>query len=154
MRTILNVIWLILNGIWLAIGYALLGLVLCLTIVFIPFGLQLFKIAGYALWPFGRSVVKGPGHNAGSTVGNILWLPAGIFLTIVHLATALVTAVTIIGLPLAYANVKLIPVSLMPFGREVVKDTDVRAALAAHRMAEVVPATAAPEMSSPVVERR
>jgi uncharacterized membrane protein YccF (DUF307 family) len=134
MRTLLNVIWLLLSGIWMALGYALVGLILCVTIIGIPFGVQLFKIAGYTLWPFGRSVVKSAGHNAGSTVGNVLWLIPGLFLAFGHIVSAFFLAITIIGLPLAYANVKLIPISLSPFGREIVRDTDVRAALASHRM--------------------
>lgn len=121
MRTLLNVIWFICCGFWMAIGYALAGLLVCLTIVGIPFGKQLFKIAGYALRPFGRTLVKGDGHNAGSTIGNILWLALGLFLAFGHIVTALLLAATIIGIPLAYANLKMIPISIMPFGREIVR---------------------------------
>jgi uncharacterized membrane protein YccF (DUF307 family) len=59
-RTLLNIIWLILSGVWLAVGYALAGVVMCILIITIPFGLQAFKLAGYSLWPFGRTLVKRP----------------------------------------------------------------------------------------------
>jgi uncharacterized membrane protein YccF (DUF307 family) len=134
MRVLLNIIWLVLSGIWLAIGYALAGIIMFILIITIPFGVQAFKLAGYSLWPFGRTVVKKPTAGGASVVGNVLWLLlAGWWLALGHLATALALAITIIGLPLAYANVKLVPVALWPFGREIVPATDVSSALAAHR---------------------
>ena len=75
-RFILNVIWLILAGFWLAIGYVLAGIVACILIITIPFGIAAFRIAAYALWPFGRTVVRRADAGAGSTIGNILWLVA------------------------------------------------------------------------------
>jgi uncharacterized membrane protein YccF (DUF307 family) len=133
-RTVLNIIWLILSGLWLAIGYALAGVVMCILIITIPFGLQSFKLAGYALWPFGRTVVKRPEAGGASVIGNVLWLLlAGWWLALLHIAAALLLAITIIGFPLAIANLKLVPVALWPFGREIVKSTDITAALAAHR---------------------
>jgi uncharacterized membrane protein YccF (DUF307 family) len=121
LRTVLNVIWLILSGLWLALGYALAGVLMCILIVTIPFGLQAFKLAGYSLWPFGRAVVKRPDAGAASVVGNVLWLVlAGWWLALSHIVSAVALAVTIIGLPLAWANVKLVPIALWPFGREIV----------------------------------
>lgn len=103
-------------------------------IVTIPFGLQAFKLAGYSLWPFGRTIVKRPEAGGASVVGNILWLLlAGWWLALLHLLAAAALAITIIGFPLAIANVKLIPAALWPFGREVVRSADMTAALAAHR---------------------
>lgn len=129
MRTLLNVIWLILSGLWLAIGYALAGILMLLLIVTIPFGLQAFKLAGYSLWPFGRTVLKRPDAGAASVVGNVLWLLlCGWWLALAHLVTAVALAVTIVGLPLALGNVKLVPVALWPFGREVVPADEVSAA--------------------------
>jgi uncharacterized membrane protein YccF (DUF307 family) len=98
---------------------------MCVLIITIPFGLQAFKLAGYSLWPFGRTVVKRPTAGGVSVVGNIIWLVfAGWWLALAHLITALALAITIIGIPLAYANVKLVPVALWPFGREIVPIAD------------------------------
>lgn len=134
MRTILNIIWLVLSGLWLAIGYAIAGVIMFILIVTIPFGVQSFKLAGYALWPFGRTVVKKDDAGGASVVGNILWLVlAGWWLAVVHLFAALLLAITIIGLPLAIANVKLVPIALWPFGREIVKADDVNQAFASYR---------------------
>ena len=121
MRTLLNVIWLLLCGIWLALGYALAGVICCLLIVTIPFGLASFRMADFALWPFGRQLVKRSDSGVGSTIGNIIWIiVAGWWLAVAHLTTAVALAVTIIGIPLALANLKLIPVSLLPLGRVIV----------------------------------
>jgi uncharacterized membrane protein YccF (DUF307 family) len=114
---------------WLAIGYALAGIVMFILIVTIPFGVQAFKLASFSLWPFGRTVVKKPTAGGGSVIGNVLWLLlAGWWIALGHLVTALALAVTIIGLPLAWANVKLVPVALWPFGREIVSADDVSVA--------------------------
>ena len=87
----------------------------------IPAGVASFRIAGYALWPFGRTVVTKPGAGAMSGLSNVIWfLVAGLWLAIGHLTTAAAQAVTIIGIPLAIANVKMIPVTCFPFGKEVV----------------------------------
>ncbi|HEX2246133.1 MAG TPA: YccF domain-containing protein [Arthrobacter sp.] len=122
MRAILNIIWLLLGGIWLAAGYFLAGIICCALIITIPFGIASFRIAGYALWPFGRKVVdKGGRTYVMSTLGNIIWiLVAGIWIAIGHVATAIAQAVTIIGIPMAIANLKMIPVSLTPLGKEIV----------------------------------
>ncbi|MFL5868550.1 MAG: YccF domain-containing protein [Thermoleophilaceae bacterium] len=129
MRTLLNIIWLLLSGLWLAIGYALAGIVMFILIVTIPFGVQAFKLASFSLWPFGRTVVKKPTAGGGSVIANVLWLLlAGWWIALGHLVTALALAVTIIGLPLAWANVKLVPVALWPFGREIVSADDVSVA--------------------------
>jgi uncharacterized membrane protein YccF (DUF307 family) len=117
-----------LSGLWLAIGYALAGLIMCIFVITIPFGLQSFKLAGYSLWPFGRTVIKSPSAGGASVIGNILWLIfCGWWLAIGHIATAFALAITVIGLPLAYANLKLVPVALWPFGRMIVKAEDVQA---------------------------
>ncbi len=109
------------RGVWLAIGYAVAGVVCCILIVTIPFGLASFRMANYALWPFGRDLVRRPDAGAPSVVGNVIWfIFAGWWLALGHLATAIALAVTIIGIPLAWANIKLIPVSLVPLGRVIV----------------------------------
>lgn len=121
MRTLLNLIWFVFGGFWLALGYALAGVVLCLLVVTIPLGVASFRLASYCLWPFGRAVVPTPGAGAGSVLLNVVWiLLAGWWLALGHLTTAVAQAITIIGIPLAIANLKLIPVSLVPFGKEIV----------------------------------
>lgn len=128
MRTLLNIIWLVLSGFWLALGYAAAGVVMMLLIVTIPFGVAAFRLAGFVLWPFGRTVVPKPTAGAGSTLGNVLWFVlAGVWIALVHVATAIPLALTIIGIPLAWANLKLAVVALAPLGKEVVDSRDPRA---------------------------
>ncbi len=120
-KLILNIIWLVLCGFWMAVGYAVAGIICCLLIVTIPFGLASFRIANYALWPFGRTVVDRPSAGAASLVGNIIWLlVAGIWLAIGHILTGIALCLTIIGIPLAVANFKMIRLSLLPLGSEIV----------------------------------
>ncbi|MGC7098028.1 YccF domain-containing protein [Amycolatopsis lurida] len=121
MKTILNVIWLVLCGFWMAVGYAIAGIICCILIITIPFGLASFRMANYALWPFGRTLVDRRGSGAFSVLGNIIWfLVAGWWLAIGHLVTGLLLCITIIGIPLGVANFKMIPVSLVPLGKEIV----------------------------------
>jgi uncharacterized membrane protein YccF (DUF307 family) len=123
MNTLLNVIWLLFGGIWLALGYFLAGIICCALIVTIPFGIASFRIGVYALWPFGRTVVDRGGQTyLFSTLGNIIWLlVAGVWIAIGHVLTAIPMFVSIIGIPLGIANLKLIPVSLMPLGKVIVQ---------------------------------
>lgn len=121
MRLVLNIIWLIFGGLWLALGYFLAGIICCILIITIPFGIAAFRIGLYALWPFGYTVVDKPGARPGALIGNVIWLVvAGIWLAIGHVLSAIAFAITIIGIPLAIATLKLIPVSLMPLGKEIV----------------------------------
>ena len=121
MRTLLNLIWLVFGGLWLALGYALAGVVLCVLIVTIPLGVASFRMASYALWPFGRAVVRKEGAGAGSAILNVVWIVlAGWWLALAHLVTAVAQAVTIIGIPLAIANLKMLPISLVPYGKQIV----------------------------------
>ncbi|MGW6276285.1 YccF domain-containing protein [Kribbella sp. NPDC055071] len=121
MRTLLNLIWLVLAGFWLAVGYAIAGLICCLLIVTIPFGIASFRIAGYTLWPFGRTIVDKRSAGAGAVLGNIIWVIfAGWWLALGHLTTGIALCLTIIGIPLGIANFKLIPISLFPLGKDIV----------------------------------
>ena len=118
---VLNVIWLILCGIWMALGYVVAGIICFIFIITIPWSIASFRIAGYVLWPFGRTTRVRSDAGAPSLIGNIIWVVfAGWWLALGHLVTSITLAITIIGLPFAWANLKLIPISLMPLGREVV----------------------------------
>ena len=121
MRTLLNIIWLVFGGLWLAIGYIFAGILACILIITIPFGIASFRMAAYALWPFGKTVVAKPTAGLGSAIGNVIWfLVAGLWLAIGHLVTAAAQAITIIGIPLAIANVKMIPITCFPLGKDIV----------------------------------
>jgi uncharacterized membrane protein YccF (DUF307 family) len=121
MKTLLNLIWLVLAGFWLAVGYAVAGIICCVLIVTIPFGIASFRIAAYTLWPFGRTIVDKRSAGAGALLGNLIWiLVAGWWLALGHLTTGIALCLTVIGIPLGVANFKLIPVSLVPLGKQIV----------------------------------
>jgi uncharacterized membrane protein YccF (DUF307 family) len=119
---VLNVLWLVLSGVWLAIAYVLAGVLLCLTIIGIPFGVQAFKLAVYALWPFGRALVPAATRmRAVSSIANVLWfILAGWWLALAHLVTGMLLCLTIIGIPLGVASFKMAGAALVPFGKEIV----------------------------------
>ena len=121
MRTIGNILWFILCGLWMAIAYAVAGVVMCILIVTIPFGIASFRIAGYALWPFGRTVVVRADAGAGSCLGNILWFVlAGWWLALGHLIAGVLLCITIIGIPFGIVSFGLTRIALAPLGRHVV----------------------------------
>jgi uncharacterized membrane protein YccF (DUF307 family) len=121
-NTLLNVIWLVVCGFWMAVGYLVAGVICCVLIVTIPFGLASFRMANYALWPFGRTLVDKPTSGVIALLGNVIWLVvAGWWLALGHLFTGFLLCVTIIGIPLGVANFKLIPVSLLPLGKQIVE---------------------------------
>jgi uncharacterized membrane protein YccF (DUF307 family) len=121
MRILLNIIWLVFGGLWLALGYFVAGVICCILIITIPFGIASFRIGLYALWPFGKTVVSKPTSGLGSLIGNVIWLIlCGIWLAIGHIISAVAMAITIIGIPLAVANLKMVPISLMPLGKDIV----------------------------------
>ena len=127
-RLILNLIWFVLSGLWLAIGYALAGVIMLIPIVTIPFAIASFRLAAFVIWPFGRTIVRKPTAGAASAVGNVLWfLLAGVWIAIGHVMTSVLLALTIIGIPLAVANVKLAAVALAPLGKDIVDVHDPRA---------------------------
>jgi uncharacterized membrane protein YccF (DUF307 family) len=120
-RLILNVIWFVLAGFWMALGYALAALIMFILIITIPFGVAALRIGVFALWPFGKTVVRRGDAGAGSTIGNVIWFVlAGWWLIVMHLITGVALCLTIIGIPLGLANFKLISVTLTPFGRDIV----------------------------------
>jgi uncharacterized membrane protein YccF (DUF307 family) len=115
-RLILNVIWFVLAGVWMAIAYAIAALICFVLIITIP------------LWPFGKTIVKRPDAGIASGIGNVIWfIVCGWWLAIGHLITGVLLCLTIIGIPLGLANFKLIPVSLLPMGREIVSIEQARA---------------------------
>jgi uncharacterized membrane protein YccF (DUF307 family) len=124
MRAILNIIWLVLCGIWMSIAYAIAGLFCFLfffLVITIPFGIAAFRIAGYVLWPFGRTIERRGGSGVGALIGNILWIIfLGWELALGHLITGVLLCATIIGIPLGLANFKIIPISLVPLGVQIV----------------------------------
>jgi uncharacterized membrane protein YccF (DUF307 family) len=127
LRVVLNVIWLVIAGIELFLAYVLAGIVACLLVVTIPFGIASFRIAAYAVWPFGRTVVPRADAGAGSAIGNVLWiLLFGWWLALANLIVGAILCLTIIGIPLGLGALKLIRVSLTPLGHEIVR-TDSRA---------------------------
>ena len=128
MRTLSNLLWLVFSGLWLAIGYVLAGVVLCLLIVTIPFGVACFRLAAFVLWPFSRAVVPDPQAGAPSTVANVLWFVlAGLWMALVHVVLGVVLCLTIIGIPLGLGNFKLAAVAIAPLGKEIVPAGDPRA---------------------------
>lgn len=130
MRTILNLLWLVLSGIWLAIAYALAGIVMCVLIVTIPFGIASFRLGAYVLWPFGRTVVRKADAGTASTIGNILWFVlVGLWMAVAHLMLGVLLCLTIVGIPLGLGNFKLAVVAIAPLGKEIVPTSDPRAAL-------------------------
>ena len=121
MKIIGNIIWVIFGGLFLALEYAICGLIWCITIIGIPFGIQLFKCASLALWPFGREV-RNKQNSTGclSTGMNVIWfLLGGIWLALEHVIVGLIFCITIIGIPFGKQHFKLAAIALPPFGREI-----------------------------------
>lgn len=131
MRFLLNLLWLVLAGFWMFLAYMVVGVLWCITIIGIPFGVASFRIGFFALWPFGRTIVQKPGAGVGSGIGNVFWfIFSGIWLAIAHAITGALLCITIIGIPLGLANFKLIPISLFPLGKDIVPTASVGAAVA------------------------
>ncbi|HWD55069.1 MAG TPA: YccF domain-containing protein [Acidimicrobiales bacterium] len=128
MRTLLNVLWLVLSGLWLAIGYVVAGLVLCALIITIPFGIACFRLAAFVLWPFGRAVVRKSDAGTPSAIGNVIWFVlAGLWMALAHVVLGILLCLTIIGIPLGLGNFKLAAVAIGPLGKEIVPAKDPRA---------------------------
>jgi uncharacterized membrane protein YccF (DUF307 family) len=126
---VLNVIWLVVSGFWLAVVYAAAGLLMCILIITFPFGIASFRLAGFVLWPFGRTVIRRPGAGAASTVGNVIWFVlAGLWIAIGHIMLGVALCITIIGIPFGWANIKLAVVAIAPLGKDIVATDDPRAA--------------------------
>ncbi|MGV1034071.1 MAG: YccF domain-containing protein [Microbacteriaceae bacterium] len=121
MRTLLNIIWLVFSGFWMWAAYVLFGILCFVLIITIPWGIACWRVASYALWPFGRQVVAHPEAGAWSFIGNVIWfLIAGLWLSIGHIVTGIALCITIIGIPLGIASFKMVSISLAPLGKEIV----------------------------------
>ena len=128
MRVLLNIIWFVFEGIWLAIGYTIAAIICFILIITIPFGIASLRIALFSLWPFGKTVVKRGDAGVASGIGNVIWfLLCGWWLAIAHLVAGVLLCITIIGLPLGIGSFKLIPISLLPMGREIIGVDEARA---------------------------
>jgi uncharacterized membrane protein YccF (DUF307 family) len=121
MRFLLNLLWLVLSGFWMFLAYMVVGVLWCITIIGIPFGIASFRIGVFALWPFGRTIVPKPGAGVGAGIGNVFWfILSGVWLAIAHAISGVALCLTIIGIPLGLANFKMIPISLFPLGKDIV----------------------------------
>jgi uncharacterized membrane protein YccF (DUF307 family) len=132
-KTLFNIIWLVLAGFWMFVGYLIAAVLLAITIVGLPFAKQSLKLGGYALWPFGRALIQSPTRHKGlSVIGNVLWFVlAGWWLALGHLVTGVALCLTIIGIPLGIADIKMAGAALVPFGRTVVSARELNAGLIA-----------------------
>lgn len=146
MRTLGNILWLVLAGVWLAIGYVVAGIVMCILIVTIPLGVQAFKLASFSLWPFGRTVVERPDVSpALGCLGNVVWLVlGGLELAIAHVVAGVLLCLTIVGIPLGIACFKLVPLALLPFGKEIVPVDEALPATVAYRPPPTLGSSEAP----------
>ena len=121
MKTLGNILWLVFGGIVIALIYYLVGLLMCITIIGIPFGVQLFKLGTYALWPFGHELVNAPGEpGCLSVVMNLIWVLCGWWeVALLHLVCGLLFFVTIVGIPWCLQHLKMAISSIFPFGKEI-----------------------------------
>jgi uncharacterized membrane protein YccF (DUF307 family) len=121
MKFIGNILWMLLGGILISIYYALVGLLFCITIIGIPFGVQLFKMAGFALWPFGHQVTAGPNDSGCMSIFmNIIWIVlGGVEIAVMHAVFGLICCVTIVGIPFGLQHFKMALLALAPFGKNI-----------------------------------
>lgn len=121
MRTVGNILWLVFAGIWMFISYVIAGIIMCVLIITIPFGIASFRIAGYALWPFGRTVVSKPTSGAFTGIGNVIWfIFAGLWIAIGHVITGVILCIFIITIPFGIASFKMAGLALFPLGKSIV----------------------------------
>jgi uncharacterized membrane protein YccF (DUF307 family) len=122
MNTIGNLLWLIFGGFFSAMGYFVMGFVFCISIIGIPFGIQCFKIGILVLWPFGKKVVTTSSSGGCLTLlFNIIWIfTGGLYTAVVHLVFAFLLFISIIGIPFARQHLKLVELTLAPFGKTIV----------------------------------
>lgn len=122
MKTVGNVLWFVLAGLWLGLGYILAGVLNCLLIVTIPFGIASFRLAKYAFWPFGREIVNRSRRTGFFvTVGNVIWfLISGIWLAMANILVGALLCVTIVGIPFGIVSFRMATLAVAPLGKEIV----------------------------------
>ncbi len=127
MRTIGNILWFIFAGFWMALLYAAAGIIMFILIITIPFGIASFRMASYALWPFGRTVISKPTSGVMSGIGNVIWfLLAGLWIAIAHVVTGVILCILIITIPFGIASFKMAGIALFPLGKEIVSKDSVQ----------------------------
>ena len=121
MKAFGNIIWLVVGGLLIALFYYLVGLLMCITVIGIPFGVQLFKLGTYALWPFGHEIVNSPGEpGCLSSIMNLIWILFGWWeVSLIHLVCGLLFCLTIVGIPWGLLHFSMIIPSIFPFGKEI-----------------------------------
>lgn len=121
MKTLGNLLWLLFGGLLIALFYFLVGLLMCITLIGIPFGIQLFKFGRYSLWPFGHELVDGPGEPGCVSVAmDLIWILTGWWeVSLFHLVFGLLFCLTIVGIPWGLQHFKMILPALIPFGKEI-----------------------------------
>jgi uncharacterized membrane protein YccF (DUF307 family) len=128
MKTLGNLLWLVLAGFWLFVGYLFAALLNAIFIITIPFAIQSLKLAMFVIWPFGRTAVERPGASlAASGCGNVIWfIFGGWYMALIHVLTGLLLCIPIITIPFAVQNFKLAGLALAPFGKEIVSNDEAR----------------------------
>jgi uncharacterized membrane protein YccF (DUF307 family) len=124
-KTIGNILWLVVCGLWIALGWLFWALILAITVVGLPFARQCVKLAHFSLWPFGRTIVKDPTASKLGTVGAILWIIPGVLMAIGYVLTGALLCLTIVGIPFGVQSIKMAGLALQPFGKKIVRTKDV-----------------------------
>lgn len=135
MRTIANILWVVVSGIWTALMWLVAAAILAVTVVGLPFARQCLKLAQFTLWPFGRTAIKSPNASSFGFLGNLLWLPFGLLIAAGYLFTGVIQCITVIGIPFGVQSFKFAGLAMTPFGREIVTAKEVTAAVGQARQA-------------------
>lgn len=125
MKTVGNLLWLVLCGFWIALGWLFWAGLLAITVVGLPFARQCLKLANFSLWPFGRAIVKDPTATNLGTLGAILWIIPGALMAIGYVVSGAFLCITVIGIPFGLQSIKMAGLALQPFGKKVVRTKDV-----------------------------
>jgi uncharacterized membrane protein YccF (DUF307 family) len=124
MKTVANVLWLVLGALWLALGWLFWALILAIAVVGIPFARQCVKLAHFSLWPFGRTTVKDPTATKLGVIGAILWIIPGVLMAIGYVITGALLCITVIGIPFGVQAIKMAGLAVQPFGKKIVRTKD------------------------------
>lgn len=145
MKLIGNVLWVLLGGFWMALGWLFCAVLLAITIIGLPFARQCLKMARFTLWPFGYTTIQSPDASSLGCLGNVLWFIPGLFLAFGYAVSGVLLCVTIIGIPFGIQSFKFVPLALFPFGKEVISQDELGDRL--RRPANVAPSHAPPPPS-------